>query len=582
MHKNIASSQELLSKIDSLQQQVKNLETINRELLREEERNRAATELERLQTAKALDESEERFGHILESSPMGIHMYNLESGNRLVFIGANPAAEKILGIDHQPLYGKTIEAAFPSLAETDIPNKYRRAAREGIPWQTEQITYRDEKIMGAFEVYAFQTQPNAMAVMFLDITERKQIEEDLNRFRVLHCNIINYMPSILIGFDHKGLINQWNREAEIKTGISFDEAMGNKLVDVLPHLQKELDSDTHKWNKDIPIKLEKIKNEKDGMIYFSDITVYPLQLEEKGGAVIRIDDVTERVRLEEMMIQSEKMVSVGGLAAGMAHEINNPLAGILQNTQVMQNRIKAGVPRNEEAAVECGTTMKQIATFVENRGISNMLDSILESGKRAAKIVQNMLSFSRKSESKFACCSIAELLDKTLELASNDYDLKKQYDFRRIKIVRQYHPDTPKVMCETTKIQQVFLNIIKNGAQAMASKWTVGNEEMKKQMLETLQFVLRVVPDNDMVQIEIQDNGPGMDKNTQKRAFEPFFTTKDVGEGTGLGLSVSYFIITENHHGTLTVNSSPGQGTTFIIRLPIKQDSYSDNPGGTI
>jgi PAS domain S-box-containing protein len=578
-NKNV-SKQDLLAEIKTLRQQIKDLEQANKEKLRTEEKYRTAAEVERDLTVNPLGESEAKFGHILESSPMGILMYQLEAKNSLVFIGANPAANNILGIDLNSLYGKTIEEAFPPLSETEIPDMYRRAAAKGIPWQTQQITYQDKVISGAFEVYAFQTQPNAMAVMFIDITRRKHIEEDLNRLRELHSNIINYMPSILIGIDHNGCVNQWNREAENKTSILLNEAIGKKLIDVLPHLKKELDSVKITLNKNTPLKLEKIRLEKDGTTYYSDITVYPLHVDDKGGGVIRIDDVTERVRLEEMMIQSEKMVSVGGLAAGMAHEINNPLAGILQNTQVMQNRIKPGLPKNELIAQESGSSMTCIAAYMYNRGIENMLASILESGKRASKIVQNMLSFSRKSESKFAPCYPTELLDKTLELASNDYDLKKQYDFRRIKIKREYHPDTPKIMCETTKIQQVFLNIFKNGAHAMASKWVYEDESTRNKLRKTLHFVLRVMPENEMVRIEIEDNGPGMDKIMQKRIFEPFFTTKEVGVGTGLGLSVSYFIITENHKGTLVVNSKPGLGSTFIIRLPIKHISPQDNSGG--
>jgi signal transduction histidine kinase len=241
------------------------------------------------------------------------------------------------------------------------------------------------------------------------------------------------------------------------------------------------------------------------------------------------------------------------------------LAGILQNIQVMQNRFKRDMPRNREAARQCGTTMEAVQDYIEQRGIATMMDSVMESGRRAAQIVENMLSFSRKSESKMVPHDLGILLDKTVELASNDYDLKKKYDFRSVEIVRQYDADVPNVPCEHSKIQQVFLNILKNGAQAMAECRT-GSCFSEKPA-----FFLRIKKENGMARIEIEDNGPGMDENTRKRVFEPFFTTKGVGTGTGLGLSVSYFIITENHKGTMAVESTPGKGTTFILRLPIKQ-----------
>jgi len=154
---------------------------------------------------------------------------------------------------------------------------------------------------------------------------------------------------------------------------------------------------------------------------------------------------------------------------------------------------------------------------------------------------------------------MGELLDKAIELASSDYDLKKKYDFRQIQIIRRYDGDLPRVWCDASKIQQVFLNILKNGAQAMAETG---------RSVEQPCFTLGVMPEGKMARIEIGDNGPGMDEMIRKRVFEPFFTTKDVGIGTGLGLSVSYFIITEDHSGTMEVESAPGTGTKFIIRLP--------------
>ena len=187
-----------------------------------------------------------------------------------------------------------------------------------------------------------------------------------------------------------------------------------------------------------------------------------------------------------------------------------------------------------------------------------MIDQVMSSGKRAAKIVDNMLSFSRKSDRTLTSTyHLGELLDAAIELVEKDYDLKKRYDFRSIKITREYADNVPPIPCEKSKIQQVFLNILKNGAEAMtgARKPAPG-------------FILRHYQQADMAVIEIEDNGPGMDEAIRKRVFEPFFTTKKVGVGTGLGLSVSYFIITENHSGSMDVESAPAKGSKFIIKLP--------------
>jgi len=273
-------------------------------------------------------------------------------------------------------------------------------------------------------------------------------------------------------------------------------------------------------------------------------------------------DITDRKRMEEIMVQNEKMLSLGGLAAGMAHEINNPLAGMIQTAEVMGKRLQAQprIPANDKAALELGTSMETIEAFMDVRGIPRMLTAIRESGQRVAEIVSNMLSFVQKSDAVVSSHDIGQLLDKTLELATTDYDLKKNYDFKKIEIQREYDPDLPLVPCEAAKIQQVLLNIFRNGAQAMQ---TAG--------VETPIFTIRTSLDRTRgkVCMEIRDNGPGMDEHVQKRIFEPFYSTKPVGLGTGLGLSVSYFIIVENHNGEMRVESRPGQGAHFFISLPV-------------
>lgn len=185
---------------------------------------------------------------------------------------------------------------------------------------------------------------------------------------------------------------------------------------------------------------------------------------------------------------------------------------------------------------------------------------INETGNRAARIVKNMLGFARKSDTSFETHDLSDVLRKTIELARSDYNLKKRYDFKQIKIIEDFDADTPPVLCDQGKIQQVFLNILKNGAEAMFA-------HKKRNGLP--RFILRIYKEALFVCVEIEDNGPGMDETTRKRLFEPFFTTKPVGDGTGLGLSVSYFIIVKDHNGEMTVESMPLQSTKFIIKLPL-------------
>jgi PAS domain S-box-containing protein len=294
---------------------------------------------------------------------------------------------------------------------------------------------------------------------------------------------------------------------------------------------------------------------KDGAVKLLDITGMPV-----GTKIITVFvDLTERKRAEELMIQAEKMMSLGGLAAGMAHEINNPLGIILASAQNAARRMSPEFQKNRLAAEALGLDMDALAVYADKREINHYLDSIREAGSRAGAIVRNMLDFSRQSESRRAFLSVNTLLDKVLELASNDYDLKKNYDFRAIEIVRDYDPDMRPAPLTETEIEQVFLNILKNAAQAMAD-----NKEAGKRS----RIVLRTSRENGWIRVEIEDNGPGLTEQERRRAFEPFFTTKPPGKGTGLGLSVSYFIVTRNHGGEISIESKPGEGSICIIRLP--------------
>ncbi len=391
--------------------------------------------------------------------------------------------------------------------------------------------------------------------------ERLQATKELLTLRNLLSNIINSMPSILVGVDSEGCVMQWNREAERITGTPAQQAQGQPLESVFPSIGSEMDRIVEAIGNRELRHDERIPCTIGGEPRFADVTVYPLATDGADGAVVRVDDVTDRVRIEEMMVQSEKMMSIGGLAAGMAHEINNPLAGILQNLQVMRNRITHSTDRNLSAATDAGTSLEAIQAYMHDRGLIKMMDSVTEAGRRAAKIVDNMLSFSRKDEAYFAPNDLRELLERSIELASNDYNLKKRFDFRHIQIEREYDDTLDPIPCEGSQIQQVILNLLSNSAQAMAEL----TDDSKPP-----QITLRLKREADMVLIEVEDNGPGMDAETRKRAFEPFFTTKEVGYGTGLGLSVSYFIITENHGGTMRVRSIPGRGTCFSVRIPFE------------
>jgi len=301
---------------------------------------------------------------------------------------------------------------------------------------------------------------------------------------------------------------------------------------------------------------------KDGTSFPAEILIKKMKYKNQKVHVAAIRNITDRKKMAELMVQTEKMMSVGGLAAGMAHEINNPLAGMIQTANVLANRLSNDInlTPNIKAANTAGISMEALSSYMESRNIPRMIASINTSGKRVAEIVDNMLSFARKSDSDVSNCSLPDLIDRTVELASTDYNLKKKYDFKLIKITRRFEENLQSVPCEMAKIQQVLLNILHNGA-----------ESMHEMGIESPEIILRTLYDDEtkMARIEIENNGPPIPEEIKNRIFEPFFTTKPIGTGTGLGLSVSYFIITENHKGTIRLESEPGMGTNFIINLPL-------------
>lgn len=435
----------------------------------------------------------------------------------------------------------------------------QKAADKDIKIDRSRLAFYEFEVLGDLTNQMVEDRIQKEQALTKSITETRQLQRLLQ-------NITDSMPSALITVDREMKVLQWNTEAERITGISSASAKDRLLNDIYPLTPREHELILQTLTTSLPCFETRLQKKQETGVSYEDITIYPLVFDTLEGAVIRIDSTTDKVRLEEMMIQSEKMLSVGGLAAGMAHEINNPLAGIMGNLHVLENRLMKDLPANRKAAEESNVSLKDFQDYLKRRNVQTTIDSIRKAGIRAATIVSDMLSFSRQSNSAFSRCSVPELLDKTVELASTDYDLKNRFDFRNIRIIRQYDADLPPVMCESSKLQQVFLNILTNGAQAMA---TMGQGHAPI-------FHLRIRNQSPDCIIEIEDNGPGMEKEVAKRIFEPFFTTKEVGLGTGLGLSVSYFIVVDHHKGSLSVSSTPGKGTCFLIRLPIVQP---DHPG---
>lgn len=424
-------------------------------------------------------------------------------------------------------------------------------------------------IAGVCNKKGFYTEADSRQVILLlegvwRMLLKTQAEKEMQDLRVLLRTIYDSMPSALVVVDKDCRIMLWNAEASSCTGIDNDNVKKKPLIDFFPRLRTFQHAVLDVIKTNIPFIKRNVPFEQDGMTKYETITVYPLGSEGYTGAVIRLDDVTEKVQIEGLMVQSEKMLSVGGLAAGMAHEINNPLAGIMQNLQVVRNRLSGEFTKNQKVADECHLTIENLNQYIERRGINELLNSIAESSDRAAKLVKNMLSFSRKGNAMYSFEDICDIVESAVNLALSNFDIRQKVDVDKVEICREFAQDLPMISCERVNIQQVLFNIIVNGLYALLS-----SSEIRQQP----KIILRVYQDGKWMVVDIEDNGSGMDEQTAKRVFEPFYTTKPVDVGTGLGLSISYFIVKEQHEGSLEVRSALGEGTVFSVRLPLQRQT---------
>ena len=404
----------------------------------------------------------------------------------------------------------------------------------------------------------------------LEVQVRSKIEKKLTGFQNYLNSIIDSMPSALIALDEQLYVTQWNQEASALSGTRLDEALNQPVFLAFPPLKPFLPQLKRTAEQHKVEKIDRVTWTKDDIPHHYALTFYPLVGSAGRGAVIRIDDITQRLSMEELMVQSEEMLSVGGLAAGMAHEINNPLGAILHNVQNIRRRLSPDLAKNLQQAEDLGIDLQTVNRYLDSREVPRLLDGIQQAGARAAKIVSHMLSFSRRSNRELAPCQLPTLIDQAVEIAGNDFALMEGFDFKGLAIVRDFDPQLGPVPCTGNELEQVLLNLLKNAAQAIHQRDENPNREPGR-------IVLRTRYNPPWAEILVEDNGVGIPESVRKRIFEPFFTTKEIGQGTGLGLSVSYFIITNNHKGQMEVQSKPGQGTCFTLRLPLA--AASENTG---
>jgi two-component system NtrC family sensor kinase len=346
----------------------------------------------------------------------------------------------------------------------------------------------------------------------------------IERLKDFSENIVESLNIGVVTVDLEDRIESWNPQLEGLLEISRRDALRKKLQEVLPpDLVAEIGA---RAAGDHVSGIYKFRlNTRGGRHLVINASIAPLVGKNGArlGRLILLDDITQRVRLEEQMVQTEKLTSLGLLAAGVAHEVNTPLAVISNYIQMLAKQIPADDPRQKT------------------------IERIVKQTFRASEIVNNLLNFSRTGAAEFVEVDLNHVLEETLTLVQHPFKTAQ------VKVVKNYTEQLPTVLGSITRLQQVFLNLFMNARDAMPSGG----------MLE-----VRTGAQNGSVEVEVTDTGQGIPPEHLHRIFDPFFTTKATGRGTGLGLSVSYGIIKE-HAGKVDVRSTPGKGTSFRLEFPV-------------
>lgn len=342
------------------------------------------------------------------------------------------------------------------------------------------------------------------------------------------------IPQAMVALDGRKHIVFTNPVFDRMFGVS---ELGDRLSDYFdPPGLKALFKKASTTNK--PIERHELIVDGDGSIDSEisyNVTLTPhVDPGLKSKYLLLIDDTTEGADLEDRMIANSRLVSVGEMAAGVAHELNNPLTAVLGFSQLAMR-------------------------LASDETLKRDLESIADEAERAGRIVDNLLTFARSSDTDANSqhLNVTSSLQKILDL--------REYECRvnNVEVVTYFETDTPITLADAHRIEQVFMNLIGNSIHAISE--SVGHGTI----------TVGVVHDEGRIRVSITDDGPGIPSNVQKRIFEPFFTTKPVGKGTGLGLSICQGIV-EDHGGSIHVDSAPGRGTTFVVEIPIIEVSIED------
>jgi PAS domain S-box-containing protein len=550
-------------------------------------------ELSHDEPANALDYLVESLGQ-LESIIANVHdaVVSVDESGRIIIF--NKAAQTIFGYNDTEMLGEPLTRLIPQRYVAEHAAHMQRFAqmseRSRMMDQRGQI-YGLRRDGGEFPAEAsisrsVTTNGQVFTVILSDITRRKQEEADRQRL----LSIVEHSPDIIANADADGNIFYLNRTGRGFMGVLPSRqitalqlkdlhrgwALSQLLTEAIPYAVRdgswiEESEICSPAGETLPVSqlILAHKDDNGNLLCLSsvmrDISEHKIDEAQMLESHRQLSQAYQRLEeAQSQLLQSEKMASVGQLAAGIAHEINNPVGYINSNLGSLKNyindmwRMLDAYTEAEQGLGDASVRSRLDALKREidikflREDIGQLIGESMEGVKRVKQIVQDLKDFSHVDEADWQWTDLHKGLDSTLNIAWNEIKYKAE-------VVKEYG-DIPEVECIASQMNQVFMNLLVNAAHAIEQRGTI---------------TIRTGVSDNKAWIDIADTGKGMSEEVQKRIFEPFFTTKPVGKGTGLGLSLAYGIV-QKHHGDISVISAPEQGTTFHIELPVQRIYTAD------
>ena len=380
--------------------------------------------------------------------------------------------------------------------------------------------------------------------MCLDITHSRLLEDELKEAEKKYYDVFNNIPNPVFVLDRETLeILECNRSIGAVYGLGQHEVLGTCFLDLFVEEDRALYAQSIQSGRVIDRARHR---HKEGRTIYVTIRISPLDYKGRNVLLVTTGDITKRLEAEQQLIQASKMATLGEMASGVAHELNQPLAVIKTAGAILKKKLGR-------------------SPLAEDETVTKVTDKIGTNVDRASNIIDHMRQFARKSDARLERTQVNQVIEKAFEM------FEQQLKVRGIEIEWHLEPELPEILAEPNRLVQVFVNLFINARDAIEEKWEL---QVDADAVKRIRIKTRCTADT--VSAEVCDAGYGVPAELADKIFEPFFTTKEVGKGTGLGLSISYGIVQELG-GVIFVRTGPDGGACFVIQLPRKVERNGTN-----